>query len=254
MGSPSNSTSSAYLLVIHGSRDPRPQEAVESLVKQLAAKLPRNTTRQHRISWAALELQPQPLHQQIYEFAGSLLDRSSVHVEVIPLFLLPGVHVKEDIPAQVELARQKIGTDVKISIRPHLGSYPSWRQGLMETIESQSQIEAWVLLSHGSRHPGGNQPIREIVLQLHQHFHKPVVAAYWSVLPNLETQTQALMNSGYDRIGILPYFLFAGGITDAIARSVDRLSCEFPQTQFYLAKPIGVSADSLEQIIMQSWS
>lgn len=251
MSSLSNRTSSAYLLVVHGSRDPRPQQAIENLVQQLTAQLQGKTTRQYMIGWAALELQPQPLHQQICQFAADAIVHKIDRLEVIPLFLLPGVHVKEDIPAEVELARQKIGTHVKISIRPHLGSYPSRVQGLIELLKSQSEIEAWVILSHGTRHPDGNQPIADMTVQLHQQFHKPVLAAYWSVPPNLETQIQALINSGYDRIGILPYFLFAGGITDAIAQSVERLSDQFPRTQFELAHPVGVSADLIEQILLQ---
>lgn len=249
MGSQSNPPSSAYLLVIHGSRDPRPQQAIEILVQQLSDRLERHAAPLNYIGWAALELQPQPLHQQIYQFATEALTRQIDRLHVIPLFLLPGVHVKEDIPAEVELARQKIGTELEISMCPYLGSYPSMAQQLTHILNEKSAIEAWVLLAHGSRHPGGNQPIKEITMQLHQQCHKPVLSAYWSVLPNLETQIQALVNSGYHRIGIVPYFLFSGGITDAIAQSVDRLSSQFPKTEFYLAEPIGVSHNLIGQIL-----
>lgn len=249
MGIASNSTSSAYLLVFHGSRDPRPQQAIEILVQRVADRLGTDTIQQKRVGWAALELQPQPLHQQICKFAEVGLTEAIDRIEIVPLFLLPGVHVKEDIPAEVELARQKMGTAVEISIRPYLGSSPSMAKRLTTVIKTQSQSAAWVLLSHGSRRPGGNRLIENLTLQLHQQSHKPVLQAYWSVPPNLETQIQALVNSRYDRIGILPYFLFAGGITDAIAQSVDRLSSQFSQTQLHLVEPIGVSDELIEQII-----
>lgn len=252
MGSLSNPTSCAYLLVIHGSRDPRPQQAIEILVQQLSEQLERDATPLNYMGWAALELQPQPLHQQICQFATEALTRQIDRLHIIPLFLLPGVHVKEDIPAEVERARQKIRTELDIVICPYLGSYPSIAQRLTHVLNQKSEIEAWVLLAHGSRHPGGNQPIQDITLQLHQQSHKPVLPAYWSVLPHLETQIQALVNSGYDRIGILPYFLFAGGITDAIAQSVNQLSSQFPQTEFYLAEPMGVSPNLIKQIMMQA--
>lgn len=250
MGIPSNSTSSAYLLVFHGSRDPRPQQAIEILVQRVADRLGTDSTPKKQVGWAALELQPQPLHQQICQFAEIVLTHSIDRLQIIPLFLLPGVHVKEDIPAEVELARREIGTEFEISIRPYLGSYPSMAKQLTKILETQSEIDAWVLLSHGSRRPGGNQPIEEMTIQLQQQSHKPVLPAYWSVPPNLETQIQVLVNSRYDRIGILPYFLFAGGITDAIAQSVDRLSSKFPQTQLHLAEPIGVSDELIEKIIL----
>jgi sirohydrochlorin cobaltochelatase len=250
MDIPSNSTSSAYLLVFHGSRDPRPQQAIENLVQRLGNRLGTDAMQKNRIGWAALELQPQPLHQQICKFAEVADTQEIDRLQIIPLFLLPGVHVKEDIPAEVELARGDIGTKIEISIRPYLGSYPSMAKRLTRVLETKSEIAAWVLLAHGSRRPGGNQPIEDIAIELQQQSQKPVFPAYWSVPPNLETQIQGLVNSRYDRIGILPYFLFAGGITDAIAQSVDRLSSQFPQTQFYLAEPIGVSDELLEQILI----
>jgi sirohydrochlorin cobaltochelatase len=251
MDIPSNSISSAYLLVFHGSRDPRPQQAIEILVQQVADQLEADATQKNIVGWAALELQPLPLHQQICRFAEVALTQKIDRLQIIPLFLLPGVHVKEDIPAEVELARQTIGTKIEISMSPYLGSYPGMAQRLISILDMKSEIAAWVLLAHGSRRSGGNQPIEDLAIELQQQSHKAVFPAYWSVPPNLETQIQALVNSRYDRIGILPYFLFAGGITDAIAQSVDRLSYQFPQTEFYLAEPMGVSPHLIKPIIMQ---
>jgi sirohydrochlorin cobaltochelatase len=249
MGSFYHSISSASLLVFHGSRDPRPQQAIEKIVQRITDKIDADATSQNIVGWAALELQPQPLHQQICQLATAALTRQIDRLQIIPLFLLPGVHVREDIPAEVELAQRTMGTKIEISIRPYLGSYPDMVMHLTSALKTRSSIAAWVFLAHGSRRPGGNQPIEKIAIQLQQQSHKPILPAYWSVPPNLETQIQTLVTSGYDRIGILPYFLFAGGITDAIAQSVDQLSFQFPQTQFYLAEPIGVSDQLIEQIM-----
>lgn len=241
----SNPTSLAYLLVMHGSRDPRPQQAIENLVRRVADRLGADAA--DRVGWAALELQPQPLHQQIRHFLDPIaaqIDR----LHVMPLFLLPGVHVCEDIPAEVELARREIGDRPPICIHPYLGSDSGLEKSLTATLDSREET-AWVLLAHGSRYPGGNQPISEIAVRLQQHSQKSVLPAYWSVPPSLETQVRALVESGYDRIGILPYFLFAGGITDAIAQTVDRLASQFPHTQLSLAEPLGVSDRLVWQIV-----
>jgi len=42
----------------------------------------------------------------------------------VPLFLLPGVHVIEDIPTEVAIAQQALGQEVKIDLRPYLGTHP----------------------------------------------------------------------------------------------------------------------------------
>ncbi|MFM7367619.1 MAG: sirohydrochlorin chelatase, partial [Sphaerospermopsis kisseleviana] len=53
--------SSAYLLVSHGSRDPRPNIAMQQLAKLLSLKLPDS---EHLVGIATLELNTQPLNQQ----------------------------------------------------------------------------------------------------------------------------------------------------------------------------------------------
>lgn len=252
----SNPTSSAYLLVVHGSRDPRPQQAIENLVRRVVDLLGAEAA--DRVGWAALELQPQPLHQQICQFLHPIATQID-RLHVMPLFLLPGVHVCEDIPAEVELARREIGTRASdsqreyrphICIHPYLGSDSGIAESLTNTLHAREET-AWVLLAHGSRYPGGNRPISEIAVRLQEQSCKSVLPAYWSVPPSLETQVRVLVRSGYDRIGILPYFLFAGGITDAIAQTVDRLASQFPHTHLSLAEPLGVSDRLVRQIVSQ---
>lgn len=238
-----------YLFVTHGSRDPRPQQAVHSLARRVAARQPGLL-----VETAALELQTRPLHQQIRQFSDRAFDLGILSIQVLPLFLLRGVHVMEDIPAEVELARQSLEEDRSIHLRSHLGSHPQLLDLLADSIavsplKKSDRSTAWILLAHGSRRPGGNQSVEAIADRLERNDRACVKAAYWSVSPSLEEQIQTLANAGYLKIGIVPYFLFAGGITEAIGRSVDRFRLQFPQLQFYLADPIGVS-DALVEICL----
>lgn len=249
---------SAYLLVSHGSRDPRPQAAVDQLAHLLRQKLQVET-----ISWgsvssgvrsavssialeplvgtAVLELGFLPLHEQIRQFGKRAEAAGYKRLQLLPLFLLPGVHVMEDIPAEVELAQQALSSNLIIEVRPQLGSH----SGLAQLIATgqQTEAEAWILLSHGSRRPGGNQPVEAMATGL------GAISAYWSVQPSLESQLRKLVNAGYQSIGILPYFLFPGGITDAIKQAVDQHRGQFPSATLYLADPIGASAELAELIL-----
>ena len=74
------------------------------------------------------------------------------------------------------------------------------------------------------------------------------IPAYWSLAPSLESQIEVLVKVGYKQIGILPYFLFAGGITDAIAENVKQLQGQFPQVQMSLGHPIGGSQELANMI------
>jgi len=235
------------LLVSHGSRDSRPQQAIDKLTNLLQRKLPKAN-----IGSATLELGAQPLHQQIVNFTCQLLklqsnsSHSNQQILILPLFLLPGTHVIEDIPREVNLARSLLPPTINLQVLPHLGSHG----GMFEILACQQQlwmeemsIDRWILLAHGSKYPHAHQSIKELAQQLN------TIPAYWAVPPSLETQVEMLIDRDYQSIGILPYFLFPGGITDAIEKQVARLQQQFPQVQFQFADPLGAT-DLLRDLIL----
>ncbi|MBW4684193.1 MAG: sirohydrochlorin chelatase [Komarekiella atlantica HA4396-MV6] len=244
--------SSAYLLVSHGSRDPRPEIAMQKLAQLLGNKLDNSYNQaastggvfpdcQNQVGVAYLEASSEPLHEQIRQFAKSALAAGCNHLEIIPLFLLSGVHVMTDIPAEVALAQQVIGQDMMINLRPYLGSHPSLGKLLTKSMAA-IKAQTWILLAHGSSRPGSQQSVEAIAASL------GAMVAYWAVPPNLESRVKQLVVAGYQEIAILPYFLFAGGITDAIARSIEELKLQFPMVNFQLAQPLGASAELAELI------
>jgi sirohydrochlorin ferrochelatase len=226
----------AYLLVSHGSRDVRPDLAIARLADRI---------RQHshaQIGTAVLECAPLPLHQQIGQFAQQAAEQGILEVQIVPLFLLPGVHVMEDIPQEVEKARSLTAT--KLTLTSHLGSHAK-----LKTLFAQrsSQAEAQILLSHGSRRAEANLPVEALADQL------GMLTAYWSVAPSLALRVQELVKQGVQKIEIVPYFLFSGGITDAIAQSVNQLSQQLPTIDLHLADPLDESdvADVVMDMLMR---
>lgn len=256
--------SSAYLLVSHGSRDPRPQIAMKQLAaliyqRQTARDTSSRNPLEGRLSQssassrllappmceplvgtACLELSPMPLHEQIKEF-GARVATGYNRIQVVPLFLLPGVHVMEDIPGEVAIAQQILGQELQIELRPHLGTHPGLRRTLANSMATTT-ADSWILLAHGSRRTGSKQLVEAMAKQL------VAVEAYWSMPPRLESRVKELVSAGHRQIGILPYFLFAGGITDAISQVVEQLSVQFPDVNLLLAEPLGVSAELADLI------
>ena len=227
--------SNAYLLVSHGSRDPRPQSAIEQLADRLRLHLKTITPVKSPIlvSTAQLELAAKPLHLQIDDFARQCTEVGVSRMVILPLFLIPGVHVTEDIPAEVILATAKIGDLVKLVVAPFLGLNPDFADlfgANRSSLPSQS-----IILAHGSRKNGGNAIVEQLAHRL------DLTAAYWSVAPSLADTVAKLVATGATEIGILPYFLFAGGITDAIEKLVLELRAQYPQVQLRLGEPIGNS-------------
>jgi sirohydrochlorin cobaltochelatase len=230
--------SSAYLLLSHGSRDPRPEIAMQQLAKLISQKLPNG---ENLVGIATLELNIQPLHQQIQQFAETAAALGCKCLKIIPLFLVPGVHVMTDIPAEIALAQTALGQEMIIDLKPYLGNHPDLKK-LLELAIANIKQEATILLAHGSRRSGSQQPVETIAKSL------GAVTAYWSVPPSLESRVKELINSGNQQIAICPYFLFNGGITDAIALAVEKLKLQFPGVTLKLAQPLGVSTELADLI------
>ncbi|MBW4460670.1 MAG: sirohydrochlorin chelatase [Nodosilinea sp. WJT8-NPBG4] len=304
----SASASTAYLLVSHGSRDPRPGQGMERLAhfvrsqesglwenqpsppdrsdsrmkpversatgRSAASQAASFLRRAPALDWlrpspisvlgeeagifrsrvsqpetvngplvgtACLEVGAVPLHQQIVAFSQRAQATGVHRVRVLPLFLLAGVHVMEDIPAEVELARQAL-PGLSLEVCPHLGSHPGLMGFLRHKLRTTA-TEGLIVLSHGSRRPGGNAPINVLAQGLGG------IAAFWAVAPSLDTQVIHHMQSGVQRVAILPYFLFAGSTTDAITHHTEELAERFPQMGFHLLPPLGPSTELASLVI-----
>jgi sirohydrochlorin cobaltochelatase len=187
------------------------------------------------VGTACLEAEALPLHQQIVAFSRRAYAAGAQRICLVPIFLLAGVHVVDDIPAEVDLARQCL-PGLAIDVCPHLGSHPGLKRLLRSRLQA-TESETLILLAHGSRRPSGNEAIAKLAEALEG------TAAFWAVAPDLETQVIHHLQTGVQRLAILPYFLFAGTTTDAITRRTEELAERFPQLGFHLLPPLGPSLD-----------
>ena len=275
----------AYLLISHGSRDPRPKEAMTRLAALVRSRLERSlasspadnqqtsqranrhvvvkdvtaderhqsgrtvlltrprikpdytglsTPRGAIVGTASLEYAPTELSHQIFEFGQRLVAAGVEELKLLPVFLMAGVHVMEDLPAEIAKAKKLLGDSIKLTLCPHLGGEARMIDILNRRIES-TPAEATLLVAHGSRRPRGNRRVKAIGQQLNTE------VAYWAIAPDLEEKVIELMQKGAQRIAILPYFLFAGGITDAITHRTEELAERFPKIKFRLLPTLGAT-------------
>ena len=247
--------SEACLLVSHGSRAPRPEVAMEKLATNLGKKLEnQNNLNNHVIGGLLsptkcdylvgcgyLELHAQSLNQQIIEFSRKAIANGNRSLKILPLFLLAGIHVTEDIPREVELAKQTLGEDISIELQPYLGSCFGLQRLLKKKI-SDTSLDGKIVIAHGSRRVEANTNIEAMAISLN------AVAAYWAISPNLKDIVTQLVADGKKKIGILPYFLFSGGITDAIAQSIQDLKLLFLMVSFQLYEPLEANGELIDLI------
>lgn len=251
--------SSVYFLVFHGSHDPRSQQAAKHLTEDFrqrishTAQLTQATEQLVYVQDVYLECLPLPLHRQVVQAIAQLqlpaASWATIDWRMIPVFLLPGTHVMQDIPAALSEIQSDLPATLPLTVTPHLGSHKGLCRLLNERL-SQHSLEAWILMAHGSRRAGANQEIERLAERV------GAVTAYWSTAPRLAQRVEELGNLGVRRIGILPYFLFPGGITDAIAETVTQLTHQFPQLSLQVSQPLHVNqvalADLLVDLAVQS--
>lgn len=243
----------AYLLVSHGSKDPRPQIAMEELARNLGVRKQSHLCGDRGggvlspslcdliVGTAYLELHPQPLQEQIIDFGKKVSLQGCHRLKILPLFLLQGVHVTEDIPQQVELAKLALGEDISIELQPYLGSDFGLLWLLAKKMTDMS-ADARIIVAHGSRRVAANRNIEAMAISVN------AIAAYWAVSPSLKDIVAQLVIDGKKKIAILPYFLFPGGITDAIAQSIQELKLQFPGVSFQLYEPLGANGELTDLI------
>lgn len=116
----------ALLLVAHGSRRAASNIEVVRLADQLQADLAADFT---MVKAAFLEL----AEPSIPEGITACADAGADHVVVLPYFLNSGRHVAEDIPAEIETARQQL-PDIKITLKAHIGASPEMHQLLLKAV------------------------------------------------------------------------------------------------------------------------
>lgn len=266
-------SSSAYLLVFHGSRDCRTLTAVSNLRNLLLTKYqPKNILTQQNyleknlsgfesksmteltvldlpqasmIEVAALELADQSLCESLMKFAQRASLQGFKKIKVVPLFLAPGVHVQSDIPAEIASAIKQLDNQITIELSTYLGKY----SGIVPLLGSQfAELSAKtrILIAHGSRLVTAAEYYQNLSQQLDAEI------AYWSTMPKLPEQIRTQIALGSQKIAILPYFLFPGKITEAIAQEVANLQQEYPHVELRLGKPLGVSPAIAELIAQET--
>ena len=236
----------AYLLITHGSRDKRSQLALKHLTQLIRMQIESQPDARAYliVNTATLEFNSVPLHQQIQQFAQDALALGYQELQLLPLFLLPGVHVTEDLPDGSAFAQTQIGQEISITQLPCLGTNTDlvklWKNRLA-TIDA----DAIILLSHGTRRLEGNRVVEAIAQQL------GALTAYCSRSPSLDNCVTMLAEVECKTIVILPHILFNGAIMDVINSQVIRLQQQLPQVQLILEQPLGATVD-LAQLIVDS--
>lgn len=197
------------------------------------------------IEVAALELTDQSLCESLIKFAQRASLQGFKTIKVVPLFLAPGVHVQSDIPTEIASAVKQLDHQITIELSTYIGKY----SGIVSLLGSQfAELSAKtrILIAHGSRRIAAAEYYQNLSQQLDAEI------AYWSTMPKFPQQIRTQIALGSQKIAILPYFLFPGKITEAIAQEVANLQREYPHVELQLGKPLGATPAIAELISQEA--
>jgi sirohydrochlorin cobaltochelatase len=227
--------SSAYFLIAHGSRDPRSRQALEACSMFVRQALDPSQSLEQAwpfVGAGVLEFGDQPLAVQIETFAKTASRNGVRQIFLLPLFLMSGNHVNQDLPEAVQRAQHR--SSPQLILCPHLGSHPDM-QNLVRDRMNEIHCDRWILLAHGTRRSHGNESVAVLAEQLN------ATPAFWATEPNLEAQLETLAEGTHQRVGIVPYFLFTGSIIDVISKDIHRLKSRFTTLDLRMSQPLNPS-------------
>ncbi len=221
----------AHLLITHGSRNPTSAASAQSLLQKIQPHLP-----QAQLFHAQLEGTESPLHQQILEIAHHLQTQNIHHLTILPLFLIPGIHILQDLPQEQTLLHPLLPKTFHLHPLPplyhHLPHHPNLFPPLISTgappAPSSPEIPAppapssplKILLTHGSKTPNSDRPIHQLA-QIHN-----ALPAYYTTEPSL--QTLLTQHQNHPHIHILQHFLFPGTITQKLQTLIQQHQTQKP--------------------------
>ena len=189
------------------------------------------------------------------EHADVLLDegldraaRNAEKVLVIPFILNAAGHVKMELPAALDNARQR-HPGVSFSVTRHLGmgrEIFAVLQGQLERLMKQLAMPdpmttGVILLGRGSSDAGANGELAKMARWLfEENEHELVDLAFTGVTwPRLESVVQRQVRLGMMQIAIVPVYLFTGVLIERIQLQLQRLQQQYPQISFALGTHFG---------------
>jgi sirohydrochlorin cobaltochelatase len=236
--------SSAYFLIAHGSRDPRSRRALEACAMFVRQALDPSQSLEQAwpfVGSGVLEFGDRPLAVQIETFAKTASRDGVRQIFLLPLFLMSGNHVNQDLPEAMQGAQHH--SVPELILCPHLGSHPDIHS-LVRDRMNETPCDRWILLAHGTRRSYGNQSVEILAEQLN------ATPAFWATKPDLETQLETLVGGNiHQRVGIVPYFLFTGSIIDVISKDIHRLKSRFSALDLQMTQPLNPSAQMAKLLL-----
>ena len=240
----------ALLIIGHGTKSAHGVSEFAALVDRV-----RELAIDADIEGGFLELAPPPIQDAVVR----LVEAGHRTIDVVPLVLVAAGHSKGDIPAALERERLRHPGLVFRYGRP-LGPHPLLLSELEDRLSAVVPPELWastavVLVGRGATDPDANAEVAKTArLLLEGREIGTVEVGFISLAkPSVPDAMQRAKLLGYQRIVVLPYFLFAGVLPDRIVAQATSWAADNPEVEVHQAALIGPGL-GLAQLVVERWS
>ena len=241
----------AVLLVGHGSRREKSNEAVRELAAGLEQRIGVPTDA------AFLELAEPAIPDAIRTLAAT-----KSRLTLVPLSLFAASHVKNDLPLAVERARSE-HSGVTFHAGAHLGIHPAIldvlddRAAAVEAelgVDRETDDVAVVVCARGSSDPDSNADVHKLARLLYEgrEFFRVDAGFIGVTEPLLDEALHDMAKTRPDAVVVLPYMLGDGVLTGRIRDGASEFDAEYPYVDAAAGDPLGRDTRLLD-VLADRW-
>ena len=237
------------LVVGHGTKDDVGGAQFGELVERVRAAAPYAD-----VEGGFLELAPPP----IQDATSRLVAAGHTSVDVVPLVLVAAGHSKGDIPAALrreELRHPGLSFRYARPLGPHPALLAEAEARLLAVVPREQWADtAVVLVGRGATDPDANSEIAKTArLLLEGRGLGTVETCFISLArPSVPEGLDRARRLGYERVVVLPWFLFAGVLPNRITAQATAWADEHPDVEVHLAGLLGAT-DALASVVLERW-
>lgn len=214
--------SDALLIAAHGSRDGSGVEEFQNFADAWQNLRPDRSQAAGFLEFAS---------PTIGEAADDLVKQGAKRITVVPAMLMAAGHVKNDVPSEIQDARDRHPGTIFRMARP-LDIHPAllelcqirYREALVGRPDVPPDESVLLLVGRGTSDPDANANIARVSRFLWESYGVGWASVAFSGLasPNVDEALTVVRKLGYRRIVVQPYFLFDGVLLKRVVETAER--------------------------------
>ncbi len=167
----------------------------------------------------------------IREACDDLVNRGAKRIAVVPAMLMAAGHVKNDVPSEIQEARERHPNIAFVMARPldiHPGvltlCHARYRATLAECTPVPDEKTLLLLVGRGTSDPDANANVARVARFLWESYRAGWASVAFAGLaePNVDAALTVCRRMGFERIVVQPYFLFDGILVKRIRETAER--------------------------------